>query len=299
MAKMTEQTKARLIELRELGLGQKKIAVELGVTKSTIQRWLSKLGMDTKLENYKRNVEIVKVIVCKNCNIEYKTQRHHTKFCSDKCRATYNKANRGHKRKCERCNGTFLNYKEVKYCSSECSEAAFDERKKERELQIKIHEETKRRNIAITKLLRTIVNVKDKTKECVVCQKEFRGKYAMKYCSEECSSEGIRITRRKKRVSKDKRWRKNGKVDYSVTLDKLHIRDNGVCHLCNKKTNYNDFVITDHNHFIAGDNYPSIDHVIPIAKGGLHRWDNVKLAHRRCNYIKRDDEYEFQTFLNI
>lgn len=38
--------------------------------------------------------------------------------------------------------------------------------------------------------------------------------------------------------------------------------------------------------FIAGNWYPSIDHVIPISKGGRHSWDNVKLAHRLCNSVK-------------
>ncbi|MDT2396282.1 HNH endonuclease [Enterococcus avium] len=31
-----------------------------------------------------------------------------------------------------------------------------------------------------------------------------------------------------------------------------------------------------------------MDHVIPISKGGTHSWDNVRLAHRHCNAIKRD-----------
>ena len=41
--------------------------------------------------------------------------------------------------------------------------------------------------------------------------------------------------------------------------------------------------------FISGNNYPSIDHVIPVSKGGTHTWDNVKLAHRHCNTMKSND----------
>ena len=44
----------------------------------------------------------------------------------------------------------------------------------------------------------------------------------------------------------------------------------------------------DNNTFIAGNKYPSVDHMIPIAKGGTHTWDNVQLAHRYCNSIKSD-----------
>ena len=36
------------------------------------------------------------------------------------------------------------------------------------------------------------------------------------------------------------------------------------------------------------DNYPTIDHVMPLAKGGMHSWDNVRLAHHGCNSAKGD-----------
>ena len=39
-------------------------------------------------------------------------------------------------------------------------------------------------------------------------------------------------------------------------------------------------------YFIVGKKYPSIDHVIPLSKGGTHSWDNVKLAHFSCNSAK-------------
>lgn len=45
----------------------------------------------------------------------------------------------------------------------------------------------------------------------------------------------------------------------------------------------------DGDTFIAGNMYPSIDHVRPLSRGGLHEWGNVKLAHRICNSIKKDN----------
>ena len=33
-------------------------------------------------------------------------------------------------------------------------------------------------------------------------------------------------------------------------------------------------------------NYPSIDHTVPVSKGGTHTWDNVQLAHFYCNRVK-------------
>ena len=44
----------------------------------------------------------------------------------------------------------------------------------------------------------------------------------------------------------------------------------------------------ENNSFIAGNDYPSIDHIIPISKGGQHTWDNVQLAHMICNSIKNN-----------
>lgn len=31
--------------------------------------------------------------------------------------------------------------------------------------------------------------------------------------------------------------------------------------------------------------------VVPISRGGRHSWNNVKLAHRLCNTVKRDKGY--------
>lgn len=64
-----------------------------------------------------------------------------------------------------------------------------------------------------------------------------------------------------------------------IAIERLWKRDNGVCHIC-------------------GDAVPrpgeatevrleaTVDHIHPIARGGLHEWDNVALAHRWCNSAK-------------
>jgi 5-methylcytosine-specific restriction endonuclease McrA len=82
---------------------------------------------------------------------------------------------------------------------------------------------------------------------------------------------------------RDKRLAKNGKVDYSITLEKLYQRDKGICHICRQKV--------DMNANPNSDMYGSIDHMKPISKGGSHVWNNVKLAHRCCNNIKSNSDY--------
>lgn len=54
-----------------------------------------------------------------------------------------------------------------------------------------------------------------------------------------------------------------------------------VCHLCGEG-------ISRH----AGkDDWMKVtlDHVIPLSRGGTHTWDNVRPAHRKCNERKGND----------
>lgn len=116
---------------------------------------------------------------------------------------------------------------------------------------------------------------------CPVCGKTISKK---KYCSQEC---------RKKATNKRHDVRRRAKiqqamVDRDITVEGLYKRDKGVCYLCGGKCDYEDYVVRD-GAFITGDWYPSIDHVVPLAKGGKHSWSNVRLAHFRCNTIKRDN----------
>lgn len=135
-------------------------------------------------------------------------------------------------------------------------------------------------------------------KECAVCGAVFKPiRSTAKYCCERCSrkaKEARRIDKVRERRRTNKRLREaratnNGKVDYSITLSKLIERDNHICKLCGREVNESDYVY-DGDTFIAGNDYPSIDHIKPLSKGGLHQWNNVQLAHRLCNSIKHNKE---------
>ena len=104
-------------------------------------------------------------------------------------------------------------------------------------------------------------------------------------CSDECRRKrGNRLSS----IRSDKRINESNLIDKDITLERLYERDNGICYLCGTKCNYDDISITDEGYYIAGKTYPSIDHVNPLSKGGKHSWDNVKLAHYRCNTLKSD-----------
>ena len=115
-------------------------------------------------------------------------------------------------------------------------------------------------------------------KEYELANTQFNSK---KFCSRLCADRYANKSKRDKR----ERNIKDVTVDNDITLEKLYKRDKGICWLCGTKCNKKDYVVTDAT-IICGNSYPSIDHVIPLSKGGRHSWDNIKLAHRLCNSIK-------------
>ena len=72
--------------------------------------------------------------------------------------------------------------------------------------------------------------------------------------------------------------------DVSITLKRLIERNGLRCAICGEMCDLNDF---SRNGF-AGARHPSIDHIIPLSKGGDHVWDNVQVTHIICNEIKGD-----------
>lgn len=107
-----------------------------------------------------------------------------------------------------------------------------------------------------------------------------------KYCSVECQRRALYRTQNIRRRIKIQ----NAMVDNDITLYALFKRDKGRCHICGGECDWNDHRYIN-NRFVCGNNYPTIDHVIPLAKGGMHSWDNVRLAHHNCNSIKGDRLY--------
>jgi 5-methylcytosine-specific restriction endonuclease McrA len=66
-----------------------------------------------------------------------------------------------------------------------------------------------------------------------------------------------------------------------VSRNYLADRDGLTCHLCRLKLS----LTTKH----PDPGYASIDHVIPLARGGTNELANLRLAHLVCNLRKRAD----------
>lgn len=133
-------------------------------------------------------------------------------------------------------------------------------------------------------------------KVCPVCGERFKAKAKAKgpvkiYCSKDClQKQHVRNKEIKRRGNAES----NGDVDNTITIELLYKRDKGVCHICGGECDFSDYthkVSKGVNAFVVGENYPSIDHVVPLSKGGTHQWDNVRLAHHYCNTRKGNKEF--------
>lgn len=104
--------------------------------------------------------------------------------------------------------------------------------------------------------------------------------------SREKAKERRKQERKLAELKRERRIKNNGKIDKDISLRSLYERDKGICHLCGGHCDYSDHKVTEEGYFIAGLRYPSIDHVVPLSKGGTHTWENVKLACFGCNVAK-------------
>ena len=274
---------------------QKKVAKELSMCTKTVRKILKSNNVQRK--TIKREVE------CRNCGKVFVTDNERKVSCSEKCRSRYNKRNRGHKRTCETCGIIFYKYREQSHCSKQCFMEYLEQKSKQKEL--------------LTRLVKAIDP--SRQKKCIECNQTFYARYRNKiFCSDKCSSSHWRskiiinkpkykknckycgkdfiTTRsnatyctndcrkrfqwRRREALRDQRIKVNGEVHWDITLEKLVKRDKNICYLCNEEVHMD----KHYNHNMYG----SIDHVIPLAKGGTHTWNNIKLAHRICNSIKAD-----------
>ena len=139
---------------------------------------------------------------------------------------------------------------------------------------------------------------------CEICGKAYTVREYMESCGSKkandngvCSAECRRIKKNKQYRASHKRHgvkdnhraraKKNGcKYDPSVNLKKLIQRDGLKCAICGGECDPNDRGWSQW----VGPMSPSLDHIIPLAKGGGHTWDNVQVAHMICNSRKKDTQ---------
>lgn len=120
---------------------------------------------------------------------------------------------------------------------------------------------------------------------CTVCDEGFNsGRPDRLYCSKVCSNKAYAARRRADGRAADMSAKRKAlelgvKIQAGRRLAVLE-SDNWICHLCEAPTN--------RDAVYPADDYPVIDHVVPLSKGGDHAPSNWKTAHSLCNMRKGD-----------
>lgn len=139
----------------------------------------------------------------------------------------------------------------------------------------------------------------DRTGTCCICGKEYTVREYVEsaglkkasdggVCSIECRQEKARRIKRSHRTPSNHRHRaKMHGCEYEpgITLRKLVMRDGLRCALCGELCDWNDHSWSKY----SGPKHPTIDHIVPISKGGPHTWANVQVACAMCNSLKSDN----------
>ena len=102
-----------------------------------------------------------------------------------------------------------------------------------------------------------------------------------KYCTERCSRQA-HDSRRYHRL--------RATVYETFNSREIYERDGWECGLCRLPTDIADFTIVTGSDgkqaHCCGPDFPTLDHIIPITRGGPHTRANVQTAHHLCNTIK-------------
>jgi hypothetical protein len=229
-------------------------------------------------------------IACARCGKQITRPQKHQRCCSFKCRRQYRYANpRRNECACGWCGERYVPKAadRTTYCGRECSGAARLYHLSWRSLEGTLW--MVRPTIAI--VVRPVDEPVDvarwrwrrddrrrrgcvpQRKQCGYCDGWFVTTNLMDalYCSARCAT---KVARQKRRLQLRAAYRE------PIWLPSLIERDAGCCKICGWRVEVSRCV----PHPLA----PTIDHVIPISKGGLHTQANVQLAHFICNSRKGD-----------
>jgi 5-methylcytosine-specific restriction endonuclease McrA len=104
---------------------------------------------------------------------------------------------------------------------------------------------------------------------CAWCGTPIHPRRGRKFCSIPCN---LRAGKARRRA------RDRDVFIEDVSLAVLRERDGGTCRLCARPVDFS----------LAWPNpaSPSIDHIVALARGGVHSYQNTQLAHLLCNWLK-------------
>lgn len=256
---------AQILEAISAGLTRKEIADQYGVHPENITKRMRKLGVHA----------VKKSTAKKICDDWHFVESHKTIFETLQPDFEYLETLSGRRRirfKCRKC-GEIV---ERAYSTVRQKNVICEDCKKQQKSENNLKH-------AQQDLINVLLSIKEaKTpKQCINCGCIFYSQYSNQlYCSGNCKSK----SKNKGNHTFRRRCRKYG-VYFDSSIKKVEIfeRDKYTCKICGKICNQN-----DKRWGTFGPDYPTIDHIIPLARGGKHIMQNLQCACGMCNSNKRD-----------
>jgi hypothetical protein len=235
---------------------------------------------------------MLKTGTCQGCGgeftrTEHRSKRDALKYCSRACAFEHVAQWRPKKsllekveRFCGGCGGSIGFGGRRLYCSPLCRRAAF---------HLRYPDALEKARVKASQRYRSGEAYKRdlSPRPCKECEETFTpvpGDGRRVFCSNACSEKNDKRTYEKKNPGRSmfrKRARRYG-VEYTPGINWRRVmhRDGATCALC--------------GHLVPAVSSrtdpwsPTVDHRVPMCRGGGHIWTNVQLAHRICNSYKRD-----------
>lgn len=214
---------------------------------------------------------------CKSCNSPITTRGRRGRiavYCSAKCK--YHGQPRGarFRRTCVACGTLFIASKKRKYCSNACCVKRYPIVKQNcqscgNEIERRGKSATPRCNVCQSKRAAQIGHSITYASTCKHCSASFVGTVRRRFCSKSCSNKFDCI---------QKRNRRRAVFVEPVSIVDVHRQSNGVCAGCG--------LSIDLQAVVPHRLKPSIDHIVPVSKGGEHSLGNTQLMHVGCNSRK-------------
>lgn len=270
-AEILRNNSTEVIELLKSGVTKKEVAENFNVTRGAVVEFCRKYDLCGRPNKNSEEDAARKIKEKSDGLLEYisgytvkeKPVRVRCVVCGGEFERTFHSLTANGRVTCPHC------VERKRNCKKEAEELERALRKEVREQQ----REQQRKEVERRKA--------ERVHNCPVCGTETGRR---KYCCPDCARKANNKQHDHRRRTKIRMML----IDNDITVEGLYRRDSGTCYLCGGQCNLGDYTVRD-GAFIAGDWYPSIDHVIPLAKGGEHSWSNVRLAHRRCNIMKSDN----------